>query len=377
MEKEMKFPRTLALVLTLCLAAVSLGAQREAAPPPFSLDHLLDVLRNIKMLGSDQVVGMIQKRGVDFRYSEAARRSLQKGGATEEVLRAVSRAAEERSSKIRSQPLIAPVQVNTEPQVELPPPLSPKEQAALLEKAREQALSYSRGLPSFICLQVTRRHVDTTGRGDWILADVFNAKLSYEKEKGEHYQIISVNNKYTDIPSMEALGGSTSSGEFGTMLNGIFEPERETHFAWRQQAGLRGRATEVFDFYVEQQHSIWRITYMKSQTIVTAFRGRVWIDRETAEVLSLAMVAEDIPPDFPIRMVAETLDYDWATISGLRFLLPAKALMQMAESRYVSKNEITFRLYQKFSADTSIKFDIPDEEEKPAEKQAPPAKKKQ
>lgn len=365
----MKFLAT----LILGLVVLPLVAQPEPAPPPFPLDQLLDVMRHIKALGPDQIVDMIDKRGVDFRYTESARRSLEKAGATEAVLRAVSRASERRAGRLREQPLIAPPQVFEEPQIELPPPLSAKEQEALLARAREQALSYTKGLPSFICLQVTKRHVDTTGRGDWLLADQYSAKLSYEKDKGERYEIISVNNQMKEVPTLESLGGSTSSGEFGTLLLALFEPERNAHFEWAKQAALRGRATEAYDFFVDQEHSTWHVTYMKTSTIIPAYRGRVWVDRETGQTLRLAMVAVDIPKDFPIRVVETTLDYDWATISGIRFLLPAKAFVQMAENRYVAKNEITFRLYRKFSTDTSIRFDIPEEETE--KKPAPPPKK--
>jgi len=359
--------------LILGLVVLPLGAQTEPPPPPFPLDQLLDVLRLIKTLGPDQIVDMIDKRGVDFRYGDSARRSLERAGANEAILRAVSRASERRAGKLREQPLIAPPQTYEEPQIQLPPPLTPQEQTALLASAREQALSYTKGLPSFICLQVTKRHLDTTGNGNWILADQFNAKLSYEKDKGEKYEIISVNNQMREVPNLESLGGSTSSGEFGTLLLALFEPERQALFTWSKQAALRGRATEVYDFSVDQEHSTWHVTYEKLRTIIPAYRGKVWIDRETGQTLRLAMVAVDIPKDFPIRIVESTLDYDWANISGSRFLLPAKAFMQMAESRFVARNEITFRLYRKFTTDTSIKFDIPDEE--PEKKPVPPPKK--
>jgi len=359
--------------LILGLVVLPLGAQPEPVPPPIPLEQLLDVLRYIKTVGAEQIVDMIDKRGVDFRYSDSTRRSLEKAGATEAVLRAVSRASERRASRLRQQPLITPPQTFEEPQIELPPPLSPREQEELLARAREQALSYTKGLPSFICLQVTKRHIDPSGQGQWQLADQFNAKLSYEKEKGERYEIISVNNQMREVPNLEALGGSTSSGEFGTLLLALFEPERQARFSWSKQAALRGRATEVYDFSVDQEHSTWHVSYQKTLNIIPAYRGKVWVDRETGQTLRLAMVAVDIPKDFPIRIVESTLDYDWATISGIRFLLPAKAYMQMAESRFVAKNEITFRLYRKFSTDTSIKFDIPEEE--PEKKPAPPPKK--
>jgi len=47
-----------------------------------------------------------------------------------------------------------------------PPPPSSEEQAKIIDQTREYALNYTKQLPNFICVQVTRRDVDPTGAGN-------------------------------------------------------------------------------------------------------------------------------------------------------------------------------------------------------------------
>ena len=81
------------------------------------------------------------------------------------------------------------------------------------------------------------------------------------------------------------------------------------------------------------------------------------VDAENHQVLRLSIEAEEIPHDFPIRAASTTLDYDYATIAGRSFLLPSRAVMEMDEGRVATRNEIQFRQYRRFTADTKIDFE--------------------
>jgi hypothetical protein len=62
-------------------------------------------------------------------------------------------------------------------------------------------------------------------------------------------------------------------------------------------------------------------------------------------------------------------------IGDQEFVLPLRYEIHSRDGKYLSWNEADFRLYRKFGAEASIKFDTPDETpEKTPEK--PPVKKK-
>jgi hypothetical protein len=72
-------------------------------------------------------------------------------------------------------------------------------------------------------------------------------------------------------------------------------------------------------------------------------------------------VEPDIAAGFPLQEVHQFVDYAYTDISGQQFLLPSRAQVIMRHDRQGSKNDIQFRAYRKYSADTSIKFDDADD----------------
>lgn len=248
------------------------------------------------------------------------------------------------------------------------------EQEQILDEARKYVMNYTKELPNFICVQVTRRAVDPSRSGNnWYHTDTITSRLSYF-ENHEDYQVVLINSQPVTNIKMEQLGGTTSVGEFGSMMREIFSPESHTRFAWERWATLRGRRTYVFAYDIEQQYSKFRITADRSLEIVSAYRGLVYIDRDTKMVTKITLDPYNVPPDFPVREAHETLDYDFEKIGDSEYMLPLKATLSLTGTRAMTRNEIEFRLYRKFGTESTIKFDTPEPlpeeklKEKPVEK---------
>jgi len=243
------------------------------------------------------------------------------------------------------------------PKYKQPPPPSEDEQARIIAEARRTALDYTDGLPDFVCLQLTRRYLDPSGlEMDWIKYDEIKTRVSYY-ENHENYEVLSVNNKMTG-KSMHELGGATSTGEFGSMLAQIFEPATATRFKWARHSLLRGHHVYVFHYQVPRTRSHWSLTYQPtSETIVTGYQGLIYIDKEAERVLRIAMSSYDIPSGFPIQEARTRLDYDYTEIGGHEFLLPLKAQVRMRQEKHLIRNDVEFRLYRKFSAESTLTFD--------------------
>jgi hypothetical protein len=160
---------------------------------------------------------------------------------------------------------------------------------------------------------------------------------------------------------MEQLGGTVSAGEFGTMMSDIFNPQSQAQFSWDHWATLRGRRTYAFAYDIAQENSQYHIKETESgREIVPAYRGLVYIDRDTKMVTKITLNPYGIPSDFPIRDAHESLDYDLQTIGDAQYMLPLKAVLTSKLDRLVSKNDIEFRLYRKFETGSTIKFDTPE-----------------
>lgn len=236
------------------------------------------------------------------------------------------------------------------------PPAAPssEEQARILNAAKQYALNYSARIPDFICTQVTRRFIDPSGMEFWRAEDVIQERLSYF-EGHEDYKVVLYNNRVVEM-AHDKLGGATSSGEFASMMKEIFNPQTETEFDWERWGTLRSRRMHVFSYKVLQSRSKYSISAGSAhQVIIAGYHGLIYVDRETNAVLKITMQADDLPAGFPIRDVTLSLDYDHVSISDRDFILPLKAVLLSREgSRFLIKNEVEFRMYRKFSAESSI-----------------------
>jgi hypothetical protein len=293
-------------------------------------------LRTVKLRNSldDRVIIELQAAGA--------------GPRTVEALRALQEA---------SQTLPALPAPNLTPPPEIPPP-SAAEWRKIIEATRQYAMNYTRQLPNFICTQVTRRYIDPTGLEFWQSEDTLTARLSYFEQK-EDYKLVGVNGAYTEVP-YQKVGGATSTGEFGSMMREIFDKKTEATFQWERWATLRGRRMHVFNYHVEQSHSQWWLIYEDKDRTNPAYHGLIYVDRDSGMVSRITLEAENLPAGFPISAGSNMLDYDLAKVGDTEFVLPLRAEMRMREGRILTKNEVEFRMYRKFSAEASITFDTPE-----------------
>jgi len=232
--------------------------------------------------------------------------------------------------------------------------LSPSEQTQIIEKAREVALQYTANLPNFICTETIRRSQLPRGSQTWKLLDTIAVDVAFS-DQGERYNLLTINGKPTR-KSFRKIGGTMSGGEFGGLLQGIFQPESQTKFQSERPTDMRGRATHVFSYRIEQPSfgvNSGRRFHMKA-----AFGGLVYVDRETYRVLKFTAVTSGIPANFPITAVSEELDYGFVEISGQQFLLPLHAQLNVTlQDGNQTRNEMEFGNYRKFSSEAILKFE--------------------
>jgi hypothetical protein len=238
--------------------------------------------------------------------------------------------------------------------VQQPPAPTAQEQAEIIAEVREYALGYSKNLPNFLCAQQIRRKAAAPGETSFHDQDTLLVRLSYFEQK-EDYHLITVNDRPAN-GSYQELGGSTSTGEFGSMLRQVFEPSVHARFTWSRWTTMNGKLTMVFHYEVEQRNSRWELDYLRRDHMIPGYSGDVFVDKDSKEIVRLVQRADNIPPTFPIQAAATILDYEHREISGRDFLLPIHAQMDMTSDGVRTRNEIDFRNYQKYSADAVITF---------------------
>jgi hypothetical protein len=340
--------RLLAAVLAACLSV--------AAQTSLTIEQLRSFITSSfqQLKHTDrQVAGFLKSVKLTERLDDRTIEELQGLGAGPKTMEALA-ALRDQSRSLATPAPKAP-EVRPTP---IPPPSS-EEQGRILNEVRTWALNYTSTLPDFICTQVTRRYVDPNGMDYYQLVDTLTARLSYFDRK-EDYKLILHNNQVTN-QSYYDVGGASSTGEFGSMLREIFEPRSQARFEWERWATLRTRRALVFAYRIAQPNSQWHINYERKLDIVPGYRGLIFVDKESHQVLRVTFEAEDIPPSFPVQSARTMLDYDYSEISGKRFLLPLRAEIKMRASKYLTRNDVEFRLYRKFGVESEIKFETPEQ----------------
>jgi len=231
--------------------------------------------------------------------------------------------------------------------------------AALIERARTKALEYARSLPDFECTEVVHRYADDDPkrRSRMTPTDTLTIRIRYSQHREEH-KLMLVNNRKT-TQTFESLAGAIGTGEFGATLSAIFDPASQTGFVW---AGSRTEAKHEIAEYlylVDVEHSryhMWNGGIGTGREVVVGYHGTVEIDSETGEVIRFSYVADDLPKGLAILAASTIVDYTLANVGGQDYLLPARSVSEVRGAEVSARNEIEFREYHKFAADSSIEF---------------------
>jgi hypothetical protein len=338
------------------------------AEQSLTLDQLLSFVRSsVKMKMPDkEVARFLATVKLSEHLDERTVEELQGEGAGPKTVAALDALATASASLPKAQPK-AP-----SPVYQPPPPPSSEEQQEIISEMRDYAMNYTKSLPDFICTQVTRKYMAQRGKDDFHPEVTVMENLTYFEQQ-EHYKVMMVNDRYVDL-SHDAVGGSSSTGDFGSLLKSTLSPHADATIEFDHWATLRGNECYAFSYRVTSGNSEWSVSVGKGDKsgdrIIVGYRGLVYVDKKTHKILRISLLATDIPSTFPVQEASDTLDYGYQNLSGQEFLLPLKAQVMLRDARFRSKNDIEFRLYRKYSADTSIKFDtevpapLPDDQTK-------------
>jgi hypothetical protein len=278
--------RLLAAFFAVCLAATA---------ETMSVDQLFAFIQSSAQLIEDgrmtdrELASFLAKTKLTDRLDDRGIEEMQAVGVGPKTLEALRKLRDDSRTLAAGKGISAPAKP------EQAPPPSSLQQAAILDEARTYAISYSRSLPDFICTQVTRRYAAPTPRSGsltsepyWQLEDTLTTRLSYFEQK-EDYKLVMVNNKLTNL-DYRALGGSTVSGVFGSMMKDVFDRATQARFEWDHWGTLRGRLAMVFAYRVDRSHSQWHVMFATGRgesahmEYVPAYRGLVYVDTKTHEI---------------------------------------------------------------------------------------------
>jgi hypothetical protein len=238
------------------------------------------------------------------------------------------------------------------------PPPTPAQLQEIVATARKRALDYSKTLPNFVCVEVTNRSADGSGKGNWKHRDSIAELLTYH-DNAESRATLEVDGKRSSLKRADL--NSTwplSVGEFGAILNLVFQPTSKTEFQWKEAATLGDGSgpVQALSYRVARKNATIVLSQGNTDAAV-GFHGLVYVDSATNGVRRVTLEADDIPKSFAIRASAMTVDYDYVAISDRDYLLPVRSSVMLEHAhRKTELNEITFRNYRRYASRTKMKM---------------------
>lgn len=235
------------------------------------------------------------------------------------------------------------------PSLPAPPPVREAPERPVddfIQKARDATFDSDRDLENFVCKERVTRYASVTQKTDWRAQDLLSYDLGYG-DGTEVYRRPNVNGKAVK-PGADADSGLWSSGEFGAVAVDLFLPSTAADFRPKGTSTVNSQAVRVYAFLVGKDHSHWRIQ-VGAQWVMPAYKGTIWIAKETYRVLRIEMEAVDIPRAFAVDYVESALDYRWRSFQDepRSSLLPshAEVLACQRGTFNCSRNSIDFRNY--------------------------------
>jgi len=346
--------------LILILFSLSFVSAQESQQKPLSQAEYVKMLYDLQKNPGrkDELVETVRKRGIGFDLTDGLRGlTTSKSRNDAELKRTLEEAARRRQNPEKSQ---------------LP---TEKEAVEVLAKSRAATLAALEDMPDFVVKQQVARSAAYAGTNNFQNLDRLVVAVSYRASGQEEYKILSRNGILENNPkpkqTYEEVGGTSSTGEFVTVLAKIFKPESDTEFKLVDTDIIRTRRALVFDYSITREKARQVIVAAGSfdDTAITGMKGRVWIDRENFRVLRVESAATEIPEGFRVRSANRTIDYDWVTISNEKYLLPLLSDVRLTsrENRqvYETRNLIRFKDYQRYGSEVKI---LDDDETAPEEK---------
>jgi hypothetical protein len=156
-----------------------------------------------------------------------------------------------------------------------------------------------------------------------------------------------------------------SNGEFGGMMEEIFDPGRAAQFGWDRWQTLNGIRMAVFSYQVVLASSRYAVCCLSvahppgkptQENVKAGHRGLVFADPQSGAVMRLILIAAGFDRDVDTIAAGHVLEYGEVAIGAGRYLLPLRSIAYVRLGPYESRDEIEYRNYRKFSSNAEINF---------------------
>jgi hypothetical protein len=196
---------------------------------------------------------------------------------------------------------------------------------------------------------------------DWERLEHQELEVSYHNKKVGYHRI-SVDGKTDRLEKRVKKGYLIPRGEFAA-LNRIFDPKAAADFTFDHREADNDRAVCVFRYQVPVARTNI-VMGVNMEKVPLGYRGFIDADCQTGEARRVRIASDPAFAHFgtdgkraiPVGMQLD-IRYERVEISGNRYLLPSHAVLTGLFNKTLTRADIDFTNYRKYSSSSNISFD--------------------
>lgn len=232
-----------------------------------------------------------------------------------------------------------------------------KDPDAILQQISDKVADHLSHLPNYTCHEVINRLVSPLHGGGLRQHDRVELEVAFI---GQEELFARAGDTHIQESSISKLvpTGAMGNGLFGTHAESIFLTSAAT-FDYAGIVEKDGRKTYRYDFQVPVEKSSFSVGHNGAEAIV-AYRGSIWADLNTLDLISLEVRADQFPPYLRLSSVREQSEYTPLRIRSSEFFLPLHAQLEIVDNLgNLSVNEINLEQCREYTGESTVMFEGP------------------
>jgi hypothetical protein len=222
---------------------------------------------------------------------------------------------------------------------------------ATIENKAKLGLS---NVPAYTCSETMERSSRTSSRFQFSRSD--ELKLEVAEIGGKELFSRAGEKSFTDTGLRQyANRGLVATGMFYHMADTVFgTPYARFRFVGRKR--LKGHHSLQYDLTVSSLFANYHLQF-NNHDARSGFRGSIWADETSFDLIRMHIEATDIPPELLLRSATTEIDYLRASLDGKSYLIPSSAeIVTIFTNGQESRNRIRFSNCRKYGVESTVIF---------------------